>query len=398
VCGVCARCVACVQQGGGVCKCEAGGYARGGIYTKRHQKAFPLKKIFPIYKYFHDKKNFLHTGLNNMVKTFKELLNEITQSGKLASAATANFKASGSNSAANARNDRKHNVRNIETDTHHEIHFDSDYDEGLVSRVHKNTGKVDHNYHVQVHRAGSLTGTRTSYRKNPNGEFKPSGTKSVTTLKENKDEGSVRARKTGTILLKETRVMSNNRGTDPFHNRRLFNVKKKETDTHHETHFDSDHERGLISRVHKKTGKVEHNYGVEHRPAYRDKFGTKFEASSRFKKNPKGEFKPHDAPRVTTLKENNQPSKNHMKINITAKTGDSDHAAHKPYPSLNVKEKETDTHYETHHDTHRDKGFVTRVHKVTGKVTRNYHTGHDRTLNGGILRSYDVKNRNGEFK
>jgi hypothetical protein len=63
------------------------------------------------------------------------------------------------------------------------------------------------------------------------------------------------------------------------------NTKEKETDTHYETHFDSNYASGLVSRVHKKTGKVERNFHVHSIPR---KLGP---AIQHYKKNPNGEFK-----------------------------------------------------------------------------------------------------------
>ena len=121
---------------------------------------------------------------------------------------------------------------------------------------------------------------------------------------EEKIDGSVRARKTGTVLSKGTKELARRYIQHPEDNRRMNNVRDKETDEHYETHFDSDHEEGLITRVHKKTGKVEHNYGIEQKLPHRVKGVGRVEGWSRFKKNPNGEFKPSGTKSVTTLKEN----------------------------------------------------------------------------------------------
>jgi hypothetical protein len=90
--------------------------------------------------------------------------------------------------------------------------------------------------------------------------------------------------------------------------------------------------------------------------------------------------------------------KNHQKIfNIQKSSTENKNSKVRETP-FNVREKETDEHYETHHDTHRDKRFISRVHKNTGKITRNYYTHKELAQSGYHIQSYDVKNPNGEFK
>jgi hypothetical protein len=67
----------------------------------------------------------------------------------------------------------KYNVSSKETDEYYETHFDSDHGEGLITRTHKKTGKVEKNHHTIVTgRNFGGTASKFAQKKNPNGEFK----------------------------------------------------------------------------------------------------------------------------------------------------------------------------------------------------------------------------------